>query len=284
MRSEYQVLNEYLGDNTDSIYEFDFKIEALAQLLIVMIDDDGDEIHRVRGDDTTIVDSVDYDAVDGAGTVTLIDPLPTDYRLLLLLANDEPTQPYEFKNKGDFTLNSLERALDYLGGEIQRAMYLALRSLKVNDADDIADFDPTLPKDITVETSSYLIGLNADRDGIALYSPDDVAGEVTNGDYPITDSMSATNVTDMIADGALISSAKFTCEVLRGTTIGLLVDIMVIRINSVWYIHEGQSLGTGDHGLTFTLENSAATIAQVQIAADATGNGTLKFKKVGFDV
>ena len=282
MSREYDYKEEYLGTGDLAVYTFDFKIEALAQLLLVILDDAGDEVSRVRGDDTTIIDSVDYDAVQGGGTVTLIDDLETDYTLHMFLANDEPTQPYEFKNKGDLTLSRLEAALDFLGGAVQRLAFLAKRSIKLYDLDDVEEFDCSLPAGIIDATGVY-IGVNADRDGLALYTADDIAGEVTNGGpFDITNGMSATDVTDMTADEEDVSSVKYMCEVIRDPGIHLLVDIVLVNLDGVWTLHEGMSLGSGDHGLTFTVTETDG-VAQVQVASDGTGTGTLKFKRIGFD-
>lgn len=284
-RDEYQVVQEYTGGGDLVDYDFDFLIGQASDLEVVIYDADGLETERVRGDDVSgIVDSIDFDSEAGGGTVTLVDELGLDYTLQLILAPDEPTQPNQFRDKGDFTLRALESALDWLGGIAQRVSYLAQRSIRLHDADDVDDFDMKLPQDLA-SYAGYFLGLNAEGDGWEMYSADDIAGEVTiGGPETISNGMAATDIEDMTADGDELSSAHFVCEVLRGTTIGLKVDLFLVRINSVWYLHEGLSIGTGDHGLTFSIANSAATIAQVQMAdADASGAGTLKFKKVGFN-
>lgn len=164
-RAAYDVKEEYLGDGTLAVYTFDFKIEAKAQLLVIEIDDTGVETQRVLGDDLTYLSSVVFDSVDGAGTVTLAANLPVNYRLILLLANDEPTQPFRFRNTGEFTLRTIEKGLDFLGGAIQRLAYRAERALRIHEGDDISAFDPRFPIGVADAKERYL-RINDDGDGL----------------------------------------------------------------------------------------------------------------------
>jgi len=163
-RSTYDVKETYLGDGSLDAYSFDFKIEALSQLEIVELDDTGVETQRVRGDDTTYLDSVTFDSIDGGGVVTLAANLDVDYTLILLLANDEPTQPFEFTNKGTFTLKLIERALDFLGGAVQRLAYRANQALRIHDNDDLDLFNPQFPPGAADAGGRYL-QVNDDGDG-----------------------------------------------------------------------------------------------------------------------
>jgi len=165
-RDTYDVREEYTGTGSLDTYSFDFKIEALTQLLVVEYDTDGVETQRVRGTDSTYLDSVEFDAVEGGGTVVLAADLTSGYKLILLLANDAPTQASEFKNKADFTLNRIEAALDFLGGAIQRLAYLGGRSVKLNDYDDTDDFDPSLPPGVA-GAEALIPATNADGTGWA---------------------------------------------------------------------------------------------------------------------
>lgn len=143
-RPDFDPREEYLGDGTVSVYTFDFKITNLQEIMIVEVDDTGIELQRVRGDDVSFLSSVVFNS-DVGGTITLLAPLPDQYKLIILLANDFPLQPFEFKNKFDFTLSRIESAFDYVVGALQRAMYFGQRSVKLNDQDDASEFDPTLP-------------------------------------------------------------------------------------------------------------------------------------------
>lgn len=98
----------------------------------------------------------------------------------------------------------------------------------------------------------------------------------------ITSGQAATNVSGWTLDSSLYTSADYSIEVLRGTTIMGILTLAIYYLNGVWTLSEGPWNGTGDHGLTFTL--SGTTTAQVKVAADATGNGTIKAKGIRFDV
>ena len=164
MRSSYDVKETYTGTGSLSAYTFDFKIEDLEQLLVIELDDAGEETQRVRGDDTTYLSSVDYDPLDGGGTVNLAANLTADYTLIILLANDDPTQPFQFRNKGVFTLKMLERALDFLAGAVQRLAYRGKQALRIHDVDDEETFDCQFPPLVADPEGRYL-KVNDDGDG-----------------------------------------------------------------------------------------------------------------------
>jgi len=104
-RPTYAPKETFVGAGNLAVYTFNFKIEALAQLLVIEVDDNGVETQRVLGTDTSVyLSGVVFDSVEGGGTVTLLANLPTDFTLILLQANDLPTQTFEFRNKTSFTL------------------------------------------------------------------------------------------------------------------------------------------------------------------------------------
>lgn len=166
-RSTYTPTVDYTGTGLLAVYTFPFKIEELSQLLVVEYDDAGLETQRVRGTDVTYLSGVVFDAVEGAGTVTLAANLTTDYKLILLLANDSPTQPTELKNKFDFTLKKFENALDWIAGAVARVAYLSQRSVKLSDYTDETAFDPTLPIEVT-DAISQSIMTKADGTGFQI--------------------------------------------------------------------------------------------------------------------
>ena len=164
-RSTYDVKEKYTGDGSLSAYTFDFKIEALTQLLIIELDDLNVETQRVLGDDVVYLSSVDYDAIDGAGTVNLVANLPTGYTLVILLANDAPTQPYEFTNKGTFSLKLFERALDFVCGAVQRLTYRGKQALRIHDNDDEETFNCQFPTMEAITQDGRYLKVNDTGDG-----------------------------------------------------------------------------------------------------------------------
>lgn len=167
-RNDYDVIEEYTGTGALAVYTFDFKIESKDQLLVVVNDNTGLNVEKVRGTDLVYLSSVVFDSVNGGGTVTLAASLPLNYKMKLLLANDEPTQTHRFKNLSDFTLKRIEAALDFLAGPVQRLAYLVGRSVKLPD--EAADFNLELPTDLADNPNS-LIMINPDGDGLTLSPP-----------------------------------------------------------------------------------------------------------------
>ena len=202
-RSSYDVREEYTGTGLLDTYSFDFKIEALTQLLIIELNASGVETQRVRGDDVTYLSTVTFDAISGGGEITLAAVLTNQYKLIILLANDEPTQPNEFREKSEFTLKRLEMALDWVLGPVQRLAYLAKRSVKLSDHDDITDFDPSLPPGLgsdSVDASDLIPATNATGTGWA--DLDDW--------IPVVDLTNAVTAADEAADSAAAAAVSET--------------------------------------------------------------------------
>lgn len=144
----FDVKEQALGQGDSNVFTFDFKIFSLTDLLIYIQNTSGTIVQKIRGDDTSFISGVTFDSAAGGGTVTLIDNLTDEYTITMMLANDLPAQPSSFPNKGAFTLDALEAALDYLAAALQRVAWVSQRSMRMHDLDDIDSFDPTLPQNI----------------------------------------------------------------------------------------------------------------------------------------
>lgn len=166
-RTTYAPKQSYIGTGTLNVYTFDFKIESNTQLLIVVLDAAGLEVQRVKGDDVTYLSGVVFDSVLGGGTVTLLANLPASYKIILLLANDAPTQPYEFSNKTSFSLKRIENALDFIVGAVQRLAFRASQSIKLNDADNETVINTQLPGKLSDNLNKTII-VNATGDGLTF--------------------------------------------------------------------------------------------------------------------
>lgn len=150
------TFERYLGDGSLNEYTFDFKITSLDQLAVVVLDNTGAEVQRLDGNDNVYIDSVEFDPVRGGGTVNLQDNLDADYVIFIFLAADDPVQLSKFRNKGQFNLPAIEQALDLIVCFLQRAKFLADRSLKLHDTDDLEEFDPTLPIGLAANTENII--------------------------------------------------------------------------------------------------------------------------------
>lgn len=175
-RPQFEVKETYTGTGLLSAYTFRFKIETSEQLLLVIVDDEGVEVERFRGNDNVLISNIVFNSVVGEGTVTLATNLPLNYKLVLLLANDLPTQKYEFNNKQSFDLKKLEMALDFLGGPIQRQAYLAKQSFRIHDLDDENDFNAQFPPGVE-DAKDRTLTISPDGKGV-VFGP--TATEVGN--------------------------------------------------------------------------------------------------------
>jgi hypothetical protein len=164
-REQFAPKQTYTGTGSLDEYTFDFKITDLSQLEIVEVDDNGAETQRVRGDDNTYLSGVVFDAIEGGGTVTLAADLPANYKLILLLADDAPTQPYKFRNKTSFTLRRFEDALDNILGAVQRLAYKTKQSLRLHDLDDASAINLQLPPDFAANAGRTFC-VNVAGDGL----------------------------------------------------------------------------------------------------------------------
>lgn len=163
--STYAPREEYVGTGAVTEYTFDFKIASSSHLRVVQATDLDVETFDVKGDDLTYF-TVDFDAVAGGGTVTLLTALPLNHHIYLILDNDEPLQESEFKNKSDFSLSRFEAALDVQAGAIQRLTYLAARTAKASELIDntgAAAFDWSIPS--PVGQAGKTLAVNATEDG-----------------------------------------------------------------------------------------------------------------------
>lgn len=130
----YDPREEYVGDGTVKVYDFNFRITDPTMVIFLVTDSLFNLTFRVDGTDRTFLSALTFDTINGGGTVTLVSNLALGSFLTILLAPDAPTQTAEFKNKADFTLRRFEAALDAISGQVQRLAYLASRSLKIGDS------------------------------------------------------------------------------------------------------------------------------------------------------
>lgn len=156
-RSQYNVKETYVGTGSLASYTFDFKIEELSQLLVIVYNAAGVEVKRVRGDDTTYLSSVVFDSMLGGGTVNLLANLANNYNIVILLANDAPTQPFQFSNKSSFSLKTFEMALDWAVGAIQRLAYRASLTIQLDDINN--NVNPVLPGNLA-DNATKLVRVN----------------------------------------------------------------------------------------------------------------------------
>ena len=165
--SQFNVRSEYVGTGSNKDYTFDFKIASLEHIKILVVSDLYVETFNVRGSDVTYLTGVDFDPIDGGGTIHLTSNLPSGHFLTILLANDEVLQEYEFKNKSDFTIKRFEEALDVVTGAVQRLSYLVARSFKLSDV-----LKDSQPFDVELPINNTTIGTEDNTNKVLAVGPD----------------------------------------------------------------------------------------------------------------
>lgn len=272
------VKEQWLGNNALSSYTFDFTIQDLQHLLVIVQDSTGTEVYRLRGDDVSFLAGVTFDSKLGGGTISLQSVLPNGWILTALQANDAPTQPSEFKDKFSFTLERFELALDYMITSIQRVAYLAQRSLKIHDLDDSYAFNPMLPKGIADHARATLI-INSAANGFD-YGPtsDDILAAKTYSDAASASASSAaasaasisgmvrsgpfaaippnTNLDLETIDHAIYTEVDYIARIKRGTTVYARVEFSIFYRNGAWEYAESTGRhadASSDPGVTFSV-------------------------------
>lgn len=170
MRPTYNIKSTYIGAGNKLDYTFNFKVIDKSQLLIVQTDEDDELIYSVPG--TNLVYLTNVVLTDQGGTVYLAANLPTNNKLLIMFADDQPIQPQRFANAGEWTLKQMENALDRLTGPLQKLFYWMGRVPKISD-DYIEDFDGTIPKPLP----NYMPIFNDQANGFDLIHRDAFKGD-----------------------------------------------------------------------------------------------------------
>lgn len=246
-RTVYTPVISYTGGGNLATYTFSFKIEEKAQLLVVEYDTNGVETQRVRGTDITYLSSVTFDSTEGAGTVVLAANLATNFILKLLLANDSPTQPNQYRNKSSFTLKSFEYSLDWVLGPVIRASYLALRSIKIPDGILLTAFDPTLPKEIT-DAKSQTIVTNAAGTALEI------------GPTVVDISAAAANATAAAASAAAASTSETNAATSATNAATSATDAAASAASiSPWEVFVTHAITAGQAATTLTDETAVGT-------------------------
>jgi hypothetical protein len=101
--------------------------------------------------------------------------------------------------------------------------------------------------------------------------------------HSVTDGQAATNLTGETVDGTVYTSAVYQVEIIRGTAYFSSGDLSLHYKNSTWELVLGGMRGD-DTEVTFTVSQTGST-AQLRAAlSSGPGSGTIKTKRVLFDV
>lgn len=177
--------NDYIGDGSTSIYDYDFPIDDKSELLLKTL--------STTYVETTLVVDVDY-SVDGEGdaeggqiTLLLAD-LPTGVELAIL-GRRPIEQQNNIGNNGPFRPDIIEDEFDKLTIVDQEQQEQIGRSLKLPDSISADDFDSTLPAEIInpANAGKSLI-INLGSNGIDIGDSSGGGGGGSLGTYQNIDS------------------------------------------------------------------------------------------------
>ena len=281
--------NSYIGNGSTPNYEYDFKIFDRTHLQVIILD--------LELDATTIVLDTDY-TVSGVGdaaggTVTLVGAaqswisggnLRSNY--IISIRRVVPLdQGDDFANQEDFYPENHESRFDYQTMIDQQQQDEIDRCIKIPSGLNPVDFDMTLPETISIK-NGWLVAVNSAGNGFTLIEQSDDAAAAAAiaelierwSEFSIIDGQSASDLNDQTVDGTIYTSAVYTYEILRGTTVLTNGWFALQYLNGTWVLSNGPDMGSL-HGVTFSV-SQVGTVGQLKAALDVgAGNGTVKVSR-----
>lgn len=300
MSREFTLQNSYTGDGVLTQFAFDFKVTALDQILVIVLDDTGVETERVRGDDTVYLSTAEFDDQNGGGSITLAAALTAAYTIYIQLADDEPSQDQELRDKFSLNTRTIENAYDRLMGAIQRVVFRASRSIRLHDTFDngvldAENFDMQLPIN-TTDFPDGIITINSTADGFEIGSTVAeildaaveasleavTAGTNDSAEFAITEGQAATDLTGMTINSATYKAVYYIYTIVRGTTVFSSGWLRFHYRNGTWYClqsDDDRDDSAVAHGVTFSFTGTSTAQIQAAVASDGAGNGTIDLKQ-----
>jgi hypothetical protein len=136
--------DRYVGNNSTATYSFSFHIYAASHLQVYQVDDDGN---------VTLLQLTTNYSVAGVGnknggSITLVaGNLPTDYKLVI-----KSSRPYvqevSLGNETEYYSSVHETAFNKLARMCQQLAEGLARTIRLSEAANADDFDPTLPLEL----------------------------------------------------------------------------------------------------------------------------------------
>lgn len=153
----------YTGNNTTPTYSYTFKIFEEGDLLVTSMNTSNVETVLALTTDYTVSGEGD----SGGGSITLVaGNLATGYILTIRRVNDI-VQETDIRNQGAYYPAVVEDQLDKLVMIDQQQQNEIDRSPKLPESTAIADFDVTLPTDMTDNPDATIV-INATGDGFSI--------------------------------------------------------------------------------------------------------------------
>jgi len=203
----------YTGNNTTPTYSYTFKIFEEGDLLVTSMNTSNVETVLALTTDYT----VSGEGESGGGSITLVaGNLATGYILTIRRVNDI-VQETDIRNQGAYYPAVVEDQLDKMVMIDQQQQNEIDRSPKLPESTAIADFDVTLPTDMTDNPSATII-INATGDGFEI-GPTGTAISAAQGyaedaeNSKITAERWATETADSVIDAnTLVDSNEYSSK------------------------------------------------------------------------
>lgn len=203
----------YTGNNSTPTYSYTFKIFDEGDLLVTIMDTSNVETVLALTTDYTVSGEGD----SGGGSITLVaGNLATGYILTIRRVNDI-VQETDIRNQGAYYPAVVEDQLDKLVMIDQQQQNEIDRSPKLPESTAIADFDVTLPTDMTDNPDATIV-INATGDGFSI-GPTGTAISAAQGyaedaeNSKITAERWATETADSVIDAnTLVDSNEYSSK------------------------------------------------------------------------
>lgn len=127
----------FIGNDTATVFPFNFKVFSTADLLVITVDTDGNLVTLALGTDYTATLNANQD-VDPGGAVTLIaGPLASTYGMIIT-SDAEELQPVVIQNLGGFYPSVINNEFDLLTILIQQLQLAVDQCIKFSVTDDLS--------------------------------------------------------------------------------------------------------------------------------------------------
>lgn len=148
---------DYVGNGVTTVFNFTFKIFVDSDLRVVQTDDVGIETVLLLASNYSVTGAGN----ENGGSITLLSPLTTDYKLSVMRVRPL-TQDTDVRNQGKFYPEIHEDTFDHLTMVDQQQQEEIGRSIKLPES--ATGFNPDLPTDI--DTPNVLLAVNPTGDGL----------------------------------------------------------------------------------------------------------------------
>jgi hypothetical protein len=126
----------FVGNDTATVFPFNFKVFTTADLLVVLVDTGGNLTTLAMGTDYTAALNANQDTNPGGSITLTAGPLASTYGMIITSAVAE-LQPVILTNLGGFFPDVLNTAYDRAVILIQQLQLLADQSIKLNVTDEL---------------------------------------------------------------------------------------------------------------------------------------------------